>query len=74
MIVCPCHRISDRDIERAACEGITSFEVLQDETRVASSCGCCHDCAREAFEAACAKRSAHAGHCEPIVVHVVARA
>ena len=56
MIVCLCHRISDRDIARAVREGATSFEVLQDDTRVASSCGCCHDCAREVFDSACAQQ------------------
>lgn len=59
MIVCICRRISDRDIQHAAREGITSFEVLQDETGVASHCGACHDCAHEVFQAACA---AHHGH------------
>ena len=70
MIVCLCHRVSDRDIQRAVREGTTSFDVLQDDTRVASSCGCCHDCAREIFDAACAKQGVQAGHrAEPIVFH-----
>lgn len=60
MIVCLCHRVSDRDIQRAVREGTTSFEILQDDTRVASSCGCCYDCAREVFDAACAAHGAHA--------------
>lgn len=50
MIVCLCHRISDRDIAQAVEAGADCFEALQDETRLASSCGCCHDCAREVFE------------------------
>lgn len=54
MIVCLCHRISDRDIERTVASGVRNFEQLQDETCVASSCGCCHDCAREVFDAAIA--------------------
>ena len=37
MIVCLCHRVSDRDIERAVASGTHCFDVLQDETRVASS-------------------------------------
>ena len=54
MIVCLCNRVSDRDIRRAVQEGgVSDFEVLKDQTRVASCCGCCHDCAREVFEAAC---------------------
>ena len=60
MIVCLCHRVSDRDIAAAVARGVTCFEVLQDETRVASACGCCHDCAREIFEARCAERAARA--------------
>jgi len=54
MIVCLCHRVSDRDIERAVASGVRCFEVLQDDTRVASSCGCCHDCAHEVFDEALA--------------------
>ena len=50
MIVCLCHRITDRDIVRAVECGTTCFDALQDDTRLASSCGCCHDCAREVFE------------------------
>lgn len=55
MIVCLCHRISDRDICREVSAGTQCFDVLQDDTRLASSCGSCHDCAREVFESACAK-------------------
>ncbi len=54
MIVCLCHRVSDRDIRAAVAAGTRCFETLQDELRVASSCGCCHDCAREVFDEACA--------------------
>jgi bacterioferritin-associated ferredoxin len=54
MIVCLCHRVSDRDIHREVATGTHCFEVLQDQTRVASSCGSCHDCAREVFDSACA--------------------
>lgn len=56
MIVCLCHRISDRAIHEAVQSGTHCFETLQDDTRVASSCGCCHDCAREVFEEAKAKK------------------
>lgn len=58
MIICLCHRVSDRDIQRAVASGVQCFEVLQDETRLASSCGCCHDCAREVFDAAMASSCA----------------
>lgn len=55
MIVCLCNRISDRDIDQAVRDGTHCFEVLQDTTRVASCCGCCHDCAREVFDDARAR-------------------
>ncbi|MFN3860844.1 MAG: bacterioferritin-associated ferredoxin [Roseateles sp.] len=50
MIVCVCHRVSDRDIAIAAASGCPSFEALQDELRVATACGACHECACEVFE------------------------
>jgi bacterioferritin-associated ferredoxin len=65
MIVCLCHRISDRDIANAVRSGVSCFDVLQDDTRVASSCGCCHDCAREVFDAACAAQ--HGGSKRPVI-------
>ena len=63
MIVCICRRVSDRDIQRAVREGIGDFEVLQDETGVASHCGACHDCAHEVFREAHAAHTGCAGHC-----------
>jgi len=51
MIICICHRVSDRDITRAVREGCASFAELQDQTRVATGCGACHDCAHESFHA-----------------------
>jgi len=50
MIVCVCHRVSDRDIAIAASSGCPNFEALQDDLCVATACGACHDCAREVFE------------------------
>jgi bacterioferritin-associated ferredoxin len=50
MIVCVCHRVSDRDIAIAAAAGCPDFETLQDELRVATACGACHDCACAVFE------------------------
>jgi bacterioferritin-associated ferredoxin len=51
MIVCVCHRVSDRDIARAVQHGCGSFDQLQDELRVATGCGACNDCAHDTFEA-----------------------
>jgi bacterioferritin-associated ferredoxin len=53
MIVCVCHRVSDRDIARAVQHGCASFDALQDDLRVATGCGACGDCARDTFEAHC---------------------
>lgn len=55
MIVCLCHRISDRDIREAVRTGTRDFETLQDETCIARNCGCCEECAVETFEAALAQ-------------------
>ena len=52
MIVCVCRRVSDRDIERHARGGCSSFDDLQMDTGVATCCGNCNDCAREVFESA----------------------
>jgi len=51
MIICVCHRISDRDIARLVRDGCASFDELQFELAVATCCGKCHDSAREAFDA-----------------------
>ena len=34
MIICLCHRVSDRDIRTAVQSGTLSFDLLQDETGV----------------------------------------
>lgn len=67
MIVCVCHRVSDRDIRRQVESGTCCFEQLQDDTRVAASCGCCLDSAREAFDAALKARGGCqvAAACQP---------
>ena len=54
MIICVCHRVSDRDIAREVAHGCRSFDALQDLTRVATGCGACVEFAQECF-------AAHAG-------------
>ena len=56
MIVCVCHRVSDRDIEREVRHGCVSFDELQDELRVGTACGRCLDCAHDTFDVARACR------------------
>lgn len=46
MIVCVCHRISDREIVRNARAGM-SFDEIQLELGVATQCGQCEGCARD---------------------------
>ncbi|MDP1910879.1 MAG: (2Fe-2S)-binding protein [Hyphomicrobium sp.] len=50
MIVCICHRVSDREIAREVKAGCRDFGDLQDELRVATACGACTDCARQTFD------------------------
>ena len=51
MIICICHRVSDRHIATEVASGCASFDELQDLTRVATACGACTGCARETFTA-----------------------
>jgi len=46
MIVCVCHRISDREIARYARAGM-GFDEIQLELGVATRCGQCEGCARD---------------------------
>ncbi|MDB6002166.1 MAG: bfd [Rhizobacter sp.] len=63
MIVCICRRVSDRDIERHARSGCSSFDELQMELGVSTCCGRCADCAREVFDSASASQS------HPVSIH-----
>jgi bacterioferritin-associated ferredoxin len=80
VIVCVCHRVSDRDIEREVRHGCASFEELQDELRVGTACGRCTDCARDTFDvtracrpAAADTRAANAARVIPIAATVRAQ-
>jgi bacterioferritin-associated ferredoxin len=46
MIVCVCHRVSDRDIVRHVRAGM-DFSDIQLELGVATQCGQCENCARD---------------------------
>jgi bacterioferritin-associated ferredoxin len=50
VIICICHRVSDRDIAREASSGCPDFSTLQDELRVGTGCGACLDHAQMAFD------------------------
>ncbi|TAH12007.1 MAG: (2Fe-2S)-binding protein [Curvibacter sp.] len=49
MIVCVCHRVSDKAIALLASEG-KSFDEVQFELGVATQCGKCEDCARHVID------------------------
>jgi bacterioferritin-associated ferredoxin len=57
MIVCVCHRVSDREIARHARAGM-DFDDIQFELGVASQCGRCEGCAREVI--------AQCNGCQPV--------
>jgi bacterioferritin-associated ferredoxin len=60
MIVCLCHRVSDRDIVQAVRDGAPCFEAVQAETGTATGCGRCRDCARAIYDGARSTHSAPA--------------
>jgi len=53
MIVCVCHRVSDREIARHARAGM-DFSDIQLELGVATQCGQCERSAREVVSQCCA--------------------
>lgn len=54
MIVCVCHRVSDKTIAHCARAGM-AFDDIQLEHGVATQCGQCEGCARDLW-AECAPR------------------
>ena len=49
MIVCVCHRVSDRDIRKAAQDGL-EFADIQWQLGVATQCGQCRGCAEDIID------------------------
>lgn len=60
MFVCLCNRITDSQIRRAARDGITSLNALQDELGIATQCGQCRDTASAVLAEILAAREASA--------------
>ena len=69
MIVCVCHRVSDREIARHARAGM-SFDDIQFELGVATQCGNCEGCAREVVAQCAATHPVAAIHRETAVVQL----
>ncbi len=68
MIVCVCHRISDREIARHVHAGM-DFSDIQLELGVATQCGQCEGCARELVEQCNRQRPVAAVQAAPVVLH-----
>ena len=66
MIVCVCHRVSDREIAHHAHAGM-SFDEIQFELGVATQCGRCESCARDVVAKCCSKGNTAAIHNETVV-------
>ncbi|MEN9844535.1 MAG: hypothetical protein RLZZ612_2364 [Pseudomonadota bacterium] len=60
MIVCVCHRVSDRSIAQCARQG-WSFDDIQLELGVATQCGRCENCARQVWQE-CTPSDAQVAH------------
>ena len=69
MIVCVCHRVSDREIARHARAGM-SFDDIQFELGVATQCGQCECAAREVVAQCCGGAPVAALHQETAVVQL----
>lgn len=63
MIVCVCHRVSDREIARHVRAGM-GFDEIQFELGVATQCGQCETCARDVVAQCSASHPVAALQCE----------
>lgn len=63
MIVCVCHRVSDRDIARHVRAGL-DFDDIQFELGVATQCGQCESCARDVVAQCSASSPVAALNCD----------
>ncbi|MGV3568999.1 MAG: (2Fe-2S)-binding protein [Ramlibacter sp.] len=72
MIVCVCHRVSDREIARHVRAGM-SFDDIQFELGVATQCGQCEGCARDVVAQCASGHPVAAVHNENDVVQLAPR-
>jgi nitrogen fixation NifU-like protein len=49
-VVCHCVNVTDHEIEEEVLEGVSSFAMLQERTKIATGCGGCRPQAEELFE------------------------
>lgn len=50
MIVCVCHRVSDRHIQQAIQNGADSIDALGVELGACTGCGCCRESCQELID------------------------
>lgn len=71
MIVCVCHRVSDRTLAQCARQGM-AFHDIQLELGVATQCGKCETCARAVWQEC--QSSAPVAHIQMTSQHLQGRA
>ncbi len=47
MIVCVCHNVSERKIQAAVDQGMSTMREMREELLVGTCCGKCHACAKQ---------------------------
>ncbi len=61
MIICICHRVSERDIDSAVSEGASSLRQLNERLRVGTGCGACVEHVRDCLHRCLADDLANMG-------------
>jgi bacterioferritin-associated ferredoxin len=52
MYVCICNTVTEKDIQQAVKQGVSSLEMLSENMQVSNDCGCCADHASKVLAAA----------------------
>lgn len=61
MIVCVCHNVSEKKIQRAYDAGMTTFAAIRDNLEVGTCCGKCAGCARQVLRECAQQPAAQSG-------------
>lgn len=59
MYVCVCNAVTERHINEAVRDGISTLRHLRDELGVTAECGRCAVCARDCLRSALAEQTRH---------------
>ncbi|AYH45430.1 MULTISPECIES: (2Fe-2S)-binding protein [Rhodocyclales] len=60
MYVCICNAVTERHIDEAVSEGVSTLRELRTRLGVAGECGRCASCARDCLRAAMAEQTTNA--------------